>query len=102
MPSAYSIQDSSVYQITRMCRFSLVPRLHPQTERKAGGEPGTTWHVTDVKFHQGGTFDIDAVNRSTNIDHVKPRTTGGYKTRTICPARQLHDAVKTGGKPVIR
>ena len=31
---------------------SLVPRLHLPNKRKMGGEPGTSWHVTDIKLRQ--------------------------------------------------
>ena len=57
---------------------------------REGGEPGTSWHMTDVKILSSRPScmlcnDVDTVSRSTSV-----RSTDRYKTR---PSGQLDSSM---------
>ena len=83
-----------------MVHVALVPRPHLPNDRRPRGGPGTFWHVTDVNY-----VDIDVANVVLTHDFViarKSRKDGETlsqgqvytRTKTIRPARPLHEAAE--------
>ena len=92
--------EGGLINFKMLSSLSLVPRPHLPNDRKAGGGPGTFWHVTDVKLRRHGR-GFPLAKRCTNA-RLRDRAQKSERRRVLARGRYKDQDYQSWSLPLAK